>query len=191
MSTDRPVGVILYGPPASGKDTVTSELEQLDSSYELFRKLKASDGPLDEGKYRAATVPEFLELVASGGIVYENARYGARYAVDRESLAGTMSRGRIPVVHMGQVAGVTALVDGIYDANWVSVLLLCGREATAVRSAHRGDLDQAERLRLWDETDADLRRAAFQFDLVINTEQIRPDESALRVHAMAVGKAYE
>ena len=35
------IGVILYGPPAAGKDTITGELLALDPRYRQFSRLKA------------------------------------------------------------------------------------------------------------------------------------------------------
>jgi ATP-dependent 26S proteasome regulatory subunit len=36
-----PSGVILYGPPGAGKDTITAELSRLRPEFTLFQRLKA------------------------------------------------------------------------------------------------------------------------------------------------------
>ena len=38
------LGVILYGPPAAGKDTVTRELTTLEGEVHLFSRVKAGSG---------------------------------------------------------------------------------------------------------------------------------------------------
>lgn len=49
-------GVILYGPPGAGKDTVTAELVQQDPSYALFERLKAGPGRTPAtGSHRSST----------------------------------------------------------------------------------------------------------------------------------------
>jgi hypothetical protein len=41
---DRKLGVILYGPPGAGKDTVTAALTSPDARFQLFRRIKAGAG---------------------------------------------------------------------------------------------------------------------------------------------------
>jgi guanylate kinase len=74
-------GVILYGPPASGKDTVTSALTELNSKYAQFARLKVGTGK--SAGYRMGTVEQLDELEAAGDVVYANARYGNTYVIDR------------------------------------------------------------------------------------------------------------
>jgi guanylate kinase len=111
-------GVILYGPPASGKDTVTAALTQLDSAYALFEKLKVGHGRT--GGYRPTSKAALNRLRRLGAIDYENERFGNVYAVDRPALDAAFADGTVPVVHMGQIAGVRAL--RAYPAEWLSVL---------------------------------------------------------------------
>src|ERR1700704_5694994 len=99
-------GVVLYGPPASGKDTVTSELCELDDAYTYFEKLKAGEGRTTG--YRMVSEQRIADLRSRGLIVYEMTRYGATYAVDSLELGRLFEDGRIPIVHMGHMAGVQA-----------------------------------------------------------------------------------
>lgn len=147
-----PQGVILYGPPASGKDTTTAELSLLDHRFKLFERLKA--GPGRTAGYRITTEKHMAELSESGDLLYSNARYGALYGVDRGGLDTMVAAGRIPVLHLGQVAGITALLE--YPVSWTTVLLWCSRETSRVRCERRRNSDVSARLAVWDETLADL-----------------------------------
>lgn len=102
-----PSGVILYGPPGSGKDTVTSELVRLRPEFALFERLKA--GPGRTTGYRLTTVDHIEELSRAGELLYRNARYDAEYAIDRQGVTSLVDADRIPVLHMGQVVGASAV----------------------------------------------------------------------------------
>lgn len=168
-------GVILYGPPAAGKDTVTRALWDLDPGYRLFSRLKVGAGK--SAGYRMGTAEQLVELEAAGDVVYRNSRYGNTYVVDRPGLNEAFGAG-VPVVHLGQVEGIHALVKG-FPAEWVVVLLWCAREETAVRSAARGDADSEARLTAWDATRTDLDAHPGQvWDLTVDTADIAPAEAA-------------
>ncbi|MFF1874561.1 HAD-IA family hydrolase [Kitasatospora herbaricolor] len=171
--------MILYGPPASGKDTVTAALTALDPVFALFSRVKV--GPGRSAGYRMGT-PELLEQLraTAGAVVYENSRYDSTYVTDRPGLDEAFEAGA-PVMHLGQVDGVRAVLDG-YPADWLTVLLWCPRESTAERSASRGDADTVARLAAWDATQADLEaNAGFRFDLVVRTDAASPEQAAERI----------
>ncbi|SNQ51659.1 putative guanylate kinase [Frankia canadensis] len=182
----RPDAVILYGPPASGKDTVTAALAALADRYTQFDRLKV--GANARAPYRAASAGDLDRLQAEGSILYANERYGNVYAIDRPRLDELTAASRVPVVHLGQVAGIHAL-HAEYPARWLTVLLWCPRDITATRARQRGSTDVAERLTAWDETQTDLATAtADLFDLVLRTDQRPPDEAAVCIHrALAEG----
>ncbi|MFE5326792.1 guanylate kinase [Embleya sp. NPDC056575] len=168
-------GVILYGPPASGKDTVTSALAALDSRYAQFRRLKFGSGRT-EG-YRMGTAAQLAKLRTEGGVVYENSRYDNVYVVDRPGLVDACARG-VPVVHLGQIEGILALV-GSGVADWTTVLLWCPREITESRSKQRGDSDTDARLVAWDATLEDLEaRKDMAWHLTVPTATTKPAETA-------------
>lgn len=74
-------GVVLYGPPASGKDTVTQSLADLDSRYRLFARLKVGSGKT--AGYRMGTAEQLRQLETAGDVVYANSRYSSTYVIDR------------------------------------------------------------------------------------------------------------
>lgn len=174
-------GVILYGPPASGKDAVTQELTRMDSTFSHFARLKVGGGR--KTGYELITTADAAELQRRGVILYENVRYGNRYLVDRPRLTAVLQAGLIPVVHLGQVAGVRAVRS--YPADWLSVLLWCPREVTKQRASARGSTDIEARLAAWDETFRDIEyNGTDDFDLRVDTDKHNPEETAqlLRSH---------
>lgn len=179
-------GVLLYGPPTSGKDTVTTALRERASRYRQFERLKF--GPGRTTGYRMGGGCQLAALEASGDVIYMNSRYASVYVVDRPGLDEAFAGG-VPVVHLGQVEGLKALLDG-YPANWVSVLLWCSRETTAVRSQGRGDDDTAQRLAAWDATRQDLEaHPNWAWDLRINTEDQDAGASALLIDQLLAQRA--
>ncbi|WP_344833570.1 hypothetical protein [Actinocorallia longicatena] len=119
-----------------------------------------------------ATEQEIEQLRASGGIVWENGRYGAVYVVDRPALRESLDDG-FPVVHLGQVEAVRAVVEAVPGAAWLVVSLWCPRDVAAARVVGRGSTDLDARLRAWDETEP-LPDA----DLTINTAEVAPEQAA-------------
>jgi guanylate kinase len=170
-----PCGVALYGPPASGKDTVTAALTRVDPRYVHFRRIKAGGGRTD--RYRACEIEEIDKLRDQGLIVYENARYNSLYVIDRPALDSLFAQDLIPIVHLGQLTGLQALQS--YPALWLSVRLHCRRVTTQQRVKQRGSGDVTARLRAWDETAEDLRSArADDFALIIDTDRTEPVQAA-------------
>ncbi|MGW5010469.1 guanylate kinase [Streptomyces parvulus] len=168
-------GVILYGPPGSGKDTITGELSRLRPEFALFQRLKAGSGRRQG--YRLTTVDHIEELSRAGGLLYRNVRYDAEYAIDRQGVASLVDAGRIPVLHMGQVAGASAVAA--FPLRWMRVLLWCPLNVTESRSISRGDNDVGARLKVWHETREDLLAHATEpWTLTLRTDQLSPTESA-------------
>ncbi|PRH79652.1 guanylate kinase [Streptomyces solincola] len=179
-------GVILYGPPASGKDTVTTALSDLDPRYAQFARLKVGTGKAIG--YRMGAPEQLHELEAVGDVVYANSRYGNTYAIDRPGVDAAFAAG-VPVVHLGQVEGIRALVDG-YPADWSVVLLWCPREVTEQRSAGRGDSDTTARLAAWDATREDLdAHPGAVWDLTIDTTEASPQDAARLIDQLLAQRA--
>ncbi|MFI1828343.1 AAA family ATPase [Streptomyces sp. NPDC020412] len=180
-------GIILYGPPGSGKDTVSAELSRLRPAFTLFQRLKA--GPGRSTGYRLTTSERIEDLARSGELLYRNERYGAEYAIDRGEVSALLAAGRIPVLHMGQVAGARAVET--FPTHWIKVLLWCHEETTKARCTERGDKDVDARLKVWHETRQDhLDHAGEPWSLVIRTDQISATQAAQAIDdAWATGAA--
>lgn len=177
-------GVILYGPPASGKDTITAEIIRQDQRFAAVTKLKAGTGR--PTGYKLVTAQQLDALHAAGRLVAETTRYGNRYAVDRRDLDTLTTAGRIPIVHMGNLTDLRKLREAA-PIVWTAVLLWIPRQVCAERSRERGDTDHAHRLQAWDETAADLHAAgdAAVFDLTVRTDQTAATEAARQIiHAV-------
>ena len=163
-------GVILYGPPASGKDTLTAALHRLDPRYRQFLRLKAGSGRTTG--YRMTTADELAALRASGDVVWENHRYGSWYIVDVPGLRQHL-KSAVPVLHLGQVEAIDAVRQAFPVAQWTVVALTCPRDVAEQRIVQRRTGDTAERLRAWDET-----APAVTADLTIDTSQTPPGRAA-------------
>ncbi|WP_042422214.1 phosphotransferase-like protein [Streptacidiphilus anmyonensis] len=182
----EPQGVLLYGPPAAGKDTVTAALAELSGRYQQFQRLKVGSGKAVG--YRMGSAEQLAHLEAAGDVIYANSRYGNTYVIDRPGLRAAFASG-VPVVHLGQVDGVRALLEG-YSAGWVTVLLWCSRQATAERSRGRGDADTSARLAAWDTTLADLgANPGWAWDLTVDTTDHTPDAAARLIGQLLVERA--
>ncbi|GLW12011.1 hypothetical protein Misp01_71390 [Microtetraspora sp. NBRC 13810] len=175
-----PQGIVLYGPPASGKDTVTAALTRLDARFVLLPKLKVGTGRADG--YEFVSAEHLDELRDAGRLVAETHRYGNVYAIDRQTIEDRHAAGYVPVVHMGNVSDLRQLVGKVPDG-WFRVLLWIPREVTEQRSQARRDVDTTKRLAAWDETLADLETntdAGF-FHLRIHTDRLGADAAAREI----------
>ncbi|WP_392966895.1 guanylate kinase [Streptomyces sp. LN245] len=168
-------GVILYGPPGAGKDTITSELTRIRRHFALYQRLKA--GPGRTTGYRLTTTDHIEDLSRVGDLLYRNTRYDAEYAIDRRGITALVNDGRIPVLHMGQVVGVGAVTA--FPLHWIRVLLWCPLDVTESRSAGRKDKDVDARVKVWHETREDvLAHETEPWTLALPTDQLSPTESA-------------
>jgi guanylate kinase len=165
-------GVIFYGPPAAGKDTVTGALCQLDQRYTQFQRLKV--GPGRTAGYRMTTEQHLQELRAAGEVIWENHRYGATYVVDRPQLLALLDV-QVPVVHLGQPEAIEAVKSAVPRARWLVVYLWCPRPVAATRIAARGTGDVEARLQAWDETES------IDADLTLNTGAMSAADAAAEV----------
>jgi guanylate kinase len=167
--------VILYGPPAAGKDTITKALTRLDESYQLYQRLKVGTGRT--AGYRMTTLSHVDALRSAGSVLWETHRYDALYVVDRTSLTDMLEI-CIPVVHVGHIGAVTAVTAALPPATpWITAWLWCPRDIAAARIAARDTRDTAARLRAWEQT-APLPDA----DISINTADVPPAEAAAAIH---------
>lgn len=172
-------GVILYGPPAAGKDTITAALVGLDACFQLFERIKS--GPGRTTGYRMKTDSDIAELRAAGEIIWENARYGATYVIDRPTLREMIRTGVTPVVHAGQPEVVDAVLAATPGNRWTVVALTNSRDTAYARIVQRATGDTGERMAAWDAT-PHLPGA----DLSIDTDEVPPDRAAALIRSLVL-----
>lgn len=149
MTSTPPAGLILHGPPASGKSTITAELTKVDPRFQLFPIVKAGAGRT--AGYTMVDDDKFAAREAAGEFVFRWARYGARYAVAASDLTAALRGDRIPVVHLGSL-GAVAAITAVRSAQWTVVELWISRAECERRSRSRRTGDVAARLAAFDQT---------------------------------------
>lgn len=169
------LGIILYGPPAAGKDTITAALHTLDPAYVHFPRLKA--GPGRTTGYRVTTEHIIQQLRDRGEIIWENNAYGATYVIDKPELLRRLAA-HIPVLHVGQPAAIGAIRAAAPTARWLTIALWCPRNTAAARILDRGTGDVERRLQTWDATST-----LSQADLTFRTDLIGAADAATAIHA--------
>ena len=167
-------GVILYGPPAAGKDTVTKSLCKIDPRYRLFHRIKFGAGRT-EG-YRMVSAAEVNRLRETGEILWENRRYDATYLVDRGFLAQELFEAW-PVLHLGQPEAIPAILGAFPASRWLVVYLWCPRSVAERRVITRATGDVAERMQAWDATEP------ISADLSIDTSGTEASDAAVIIDA--------
>lgn len=184
--------IILLGPPASGKDTITRALNDLHPRYELFRKLKAGGGRYDG--YRTASEEEMRQLSGSSRLLNTIVRYGNRYAVDQDELCRMLAEGLIPVIHVGRLRDLNELQLRLLQiAETLPVLLWASRSVVEHRLRHRHDAQFSARMNAWGALRRELVRSPLIVRrlLAINTAFCEPEEAAERIdHARNFGGEY-
>jgi len=161
-------GIVLYGPPASGKSTICDALKNLNPRYQLVKPLKIGAGNADG--YRTVSSRAMAERRDVGAILYDWRRYDNTYALDHSSINDLLSHGNLPVLHAGRVAAIQAF--RMSSVHWLTVLLWCHRAIAAARLLARPDRNGQERLTAWDDTLSDLiSYPTMTFDLTIRTDR--------------------
>jgi guanylate kinase len=161
--------VILYGPPAVGKDTITRALIELDPEYRLFPLLKVGGGKLTG--YRMVSIQQLTAL----DLILSWHRYGNTYAIDSSGLSEAL-RTHSPVLHLGSPERVQKVLSHKPDMQWLVVEMTCPRAVAKARLTERNADDVADRLRIFDQTPP-LPEA----DLQIDTSRSRPTQAANRI----------
>ncbi len=185
--------ILLSGTPASGKDTITSELIKINSRYVHFKKHKiAAGGKLDE-TYYLIEKNEFDSMVVNDDFIQYHYRYDRGYGVSKKELKLIFGEGKNPIIHVGKYENISPFID--YDnVSLISVLLLVSKEETSRRLQIRhsnNDVECLTRMHAYEEERDELANlirggAKLNFDLIINNTKNSAQESALKINHFIV-----
>jgi hypothetical protein len=177
-------GVVLAGPPASGRRTTAFALTSLRRSYAHYPALTPARQALVDAAQ--ATRRQLDELRSWAQLFAESTCDGVGYAYDRERLNKLRDQGRIPVACVDDVDVLRAFEQEADD--WLPVLLWCPREEAERRLADARDVHAtpvSAWLRRWDRSTKKLLREPLRFPLSIRTDRMDPVHVAQIVHLAA------
>lgn len=133
-------GLVLYGPPASGKSTLAKAIVDLGQGHFLYRLLRSE---ADNINYRPFT--------QSTTTVWESTKYGRRYGIDLEGFHNGLTEGLIPIVQLGEPEALEAL--RAMEINWTVLYLWCPRSIAEERINKRDSGEAESRMAAWDRTE--------------------------------------
>ena len=152
--------VVLSGMPASGKDTISDMICEMDKRFVPFKKHR-SVGEFDKKKdtYFNITQDEFEKKIINGDFIQYHQRYGRYYGISEEVLLSYLQKDEIPIIHIGRIENYYAFLGNI------------------VGFQKKNDLSlEVIHIQLW-ETAEDLR------ERIVNREK-DDEEAAKRIAAM-------
>lgn len=106
--------IVLSGMPASGKDTVTERLHEIDPRYanlKKYRTIGQDDKP--KSSYYNVTVKEFITKVNNGDFLQYHRRYDRYYGIDKRILTEMLNCGQIPIIHIGRIENYYTFLSNV------------------------------------------------------------------------------
>lgn len=106
--------VVLSGMPASGKDTISDMICEMDKRFVPFKKHR-SVGEFDKKKdtYFNITQDEFEKKIINGEFIQYHQRYGRYYGISEEVLLSYLQIDEIPIIHIGRIENYYSFLGNI------------------------------------------------------------------------------
>ena len=145
--------ILLSGTPASGKDTLTAELNKIDDRFVHFKKHKIASGGKMDDTYYLISKDKFDNMAENNQFVQYHYRYDRGYGVSADELKRLKELNKIPVIHVGKYENIIKFKEfGI--KNILSILIYADKDTTKKRLELRHSEDNSEinkRLKAYDE----------------------------------------
>jgi hypothetical protein len=170
-------GILLAGPPASGRRTTVFALETLRRTYAHVPALTTTPDPTVDAE--KVTQRHLDELRSWAQLFHEVTLDGHSFTHDRERLVQLREKGRMPVVCVEDAPALDAF-DHESDG-WLPVLLWCPREVAEQRTADPG----RAWARRWERSSKSLAAQSHRFTLSLRTDRLNAVEIARIVHLAA------
>jgi len=135
--------ILLSGTPASGKDTLTAELNKIDDRFVHFKKHKIASGGKMDDTYYLISKDKFDNMAENNQFVQYHYRYDRGYGVSADELKRLKELNKIPVIHVGKYENIIKFKEfGI--KNILSILIYADKDTTKKRLELRHSEDISE-----------------------------------------------
>ena len=116
--------LVIAGPSAVGKTTVSDEIARQNSNFSLVRSAttRAPRGDGHDSEYVYMTRDEFYSAIAAGDMLEHTEYSGALYGTPRSEVERILGEGGIPMLIL-DLAGVAALANSDYRDSSLRVYL--------------------------------------------------------------------
>lgn len=180
-------GILLAGPPASGKRTVAFSLTSLRRGYAHVPALAVS--PHWSVDAEQAGRRHLDELRSWAQIFYDVTLDGVQYFYDRERLVRLREQGRVPIVCVEDARALSAF-EAESEA-WLAVMVWCPREEAGERLTRGWPVGEpaytADRSwqRRWERSAKGLFADSSRFTVTVRSDRLGAVEIARVVHLVA------
>lgn len=171
--------ILLCGPPASGKDTLTELLKKRNNIFCYFKKHRVAN-QVDRSRnlttYFQISLKEFQQTIGKDEFIQFHKRYERFYGVSRKVLNNYLQCDKIPIIHVGKIYDLMEL-EAALEANVAKILIWETKDVIRERLMlrHHGDYKEIHlRLKSYDDEIESLGRINLEkvFDFVIKNHNL-------------------
>ena len=108
--------LVFSGMPASGKDTITDRLIELDSSFKRLKKyrtIESTDSIKDN--YYNISYTRFKKMINENAFLQYHKRYGRYYGIAKSTLLECLTENSMPIIHIGRIENYYVFLNGLKE----------------------------------------------------------------------------